>query len=180
MALSRDPSYINLGQSRYVCLHLLNEALTMRTSGPHNAFILYLISFPLHNRICYNNSLSLWHMYPEMNLHSEFGYVMLHYFFYNFHIFHIRYNSLCLGDNYAVCAGLCISRGIQAPKTEFSPQGVFKASLLCLALTPILNLRSTLESLWCNPTLFPIRTKIQGVFIIFKHFQQIFFLSGAS
>ena len=38
------------------------------------------------------------------------------------------------------------------------------------------NLRLIPELLWYN-TLFPIRTKIQGVFIIFKHFQQKFLFS---
>ena len=41
------------------------------------------------------------------------------------------------------------------------------------------NLRLIPELLWYNPTLFPIRTKIQGVFIILEHLQQKFFFSRA-
>ena len=68
------------------------------------------------------------------------------------------------------------SRSIRELKTEFSRSIQSKFTLSCT--TQVLqNLHSISELLWYNPTLFPIQTKIQGVFIIFKHFQQNFFFS---
>ena len=77
------------------------------------------------------------------------------------------------------------SRSIQGLKTEFSRSIQSKFTLSCTAqvsqnLSPILKSAPNFsELLQFNPTLFPIRTKVQGVFIIFKHFQQYFFFSRA-